>query len=152
MHQTVCEQQACNGETENKRALSDHGCQNTEQEKESVDDYGKARRYEGREGRGHPLHEVREPAGIEILFEDMQHPRSNECIEDPVHFGENELDRYFSTASLRAQIASTMVIGAKIRFSKEMPDARFPNVFKIKYTNMTQTPILIAFLNLLALI
>lgn len=41
-------------------------------------------------------------------------------------------DNYLSIANLSAQNAKMMVIGANTRFSKETPDARFPNVFNTR--------------------
>jgi len=41
-------------------------------------------------------------------------------------------DNYLSIANLSAQNAKMMVIGANTKFSKETPDARFPNVFNTR--------------------
>ena len=41
-------------------------------------------------------------------------------------------DNYLSIANLNAQNAKMMVIGANTKFSKETPDARFPNVFNTR--------------------
>ena len=44
---------------------------------------------------------------------------------------------YFSMASLRAQNASAAVTGAKMKFSAETADARFPTVFNNRNMKMT---------------
>lgn len=48
-----------------------------------------------------------------------------------------------SIANRKAQNARMIVIGAAIKFSKETPEARFPNVLRSRKTKINHTPMLI---------
>lgn len=55
---------------------------------------------------------------------------------------------YFSTASLSAQSANINVMGAKVRFSAETPEARLPNAFNDGNANTIRTRVFTAPANL----